>query len=50
MKRVARYAERGLGYELWSPGNRGLPEYWFGSYEELSDFAQRCGWTLRRLG
>lgn len=49
-KQIARYAEQGLGYAMWRPGERGLPEFWFSSFRQLCEFAQDCGWALRRLG
>lgn len=44
---LARYAICGLGYSVWSPGNKGLPEYWFGSLREVREFAAEMGWQLK---
>ena len=48
-KMVARYCIKGLGYEVWSPGNQGLPEFWLSTIEEVREFAEAMGWQLRSI-
>lgn len=48
-KMVARYCINGLGYEVWSPGNYGLPEFWFSTIGEVRAFAEEMDWTLKSI-
>lgn len=47
---IARYALSVLGYNMWRPGNKGLPDFWFSTEDDCRAFAKECGWKLRRLG
>ena len=47
-KKYARYAPWGLGYQVWAPGED-RAEYWFGSLEDVFEFAADCGWKLKRI-
>ena len=47
---IAYYKESGLGFIMWSPGNKGLPEFWFSPLKDVREFADACGWTARRAG
>ncbi len=44
-----RYAPTNYGYNVWMPGNKGLPDFWFQTLTMVQELAEELGLKLKRI-